>query len=154
MAAIKRKPKEVSDKEKERRKSFMTVYPQTWAARIVGKSAVSYNHAIACWAVALAKATNEVEEMFTPAEWSLLAEIISQFAWEPGETSPGKQLAAILEKPAWIQHPEWPGQKDGKSLIPRLAELEYNHAWAVIWACQNKDRWGGKDWWKLAARIK
>lgn len=133
-----------------RTRPMQTVYPSTWAMGVVGHRPVTYNLAIECWAMLLAEATKENEGEFNKKEWEIIAETIRPFRFDSSNSSPSASIAELLRRP---------GQPHDVALMKRLADVvadfDFVHAWALIWACnfheENPER---KDWWTVEARTK
>jgi hypothetical protein len=142
---------------------MMSVYPPLWASRLLGgHSPNPFNQAIACWAMEIATATKQNEDVFTPAEWGYLLEALPMTAKggfrgvDPSSPTPGHGLASIVRQRhalAGLIHGK-DADKHLAALTTKLEKLDYTHAWAVITACQFKTRHeqAGPAWWTLASR--
>jgi hypothetical protein len=116
----------MSKRPVKRRQS--TVWPQPGAVTTLGGYRARWlNQSIECWSALLAQASREVAEQFDETQWQLLAKALSERVFIPAVSRPGllvaDALAAQTSKPA-------------QALARTCADLDYLHAWAVIWAVQ------------------
>ena len=126
-----------------------TVWPQPGAvATLGGYRARWLNQAIECWAALLAPAARAVAEQFDAGQWQILAAALSERRFDPAVSQPGLLLADALTPPV---------SKPAQVLARACGELDYVHAWAVIWAVQ----WywdnvetikKGEPWWDVDYR--
>lgn len=140
-------PKRKIPSPSDRQNKFLTVYPPEWAVKIVRRSCLLWNDAIACWAAVLADATRENESRFLPEEWDLLAKALAEWKLDPAEGNPGDALARLVDSSAWH------GKLNRADFPARLRELDYIDAWAVHWCVRFHEKHPEiEQWWKLEAR--
>ena len=131
------------------RRRQSTVWPQPGTvATLGGYRARWLNQSIECWAALLAQAARAVAAQFDTAQWQLLATALSERTFDPAVSQPGLLVADALASHA---------SKPAQTLQRRCAELDYLHAWAVIWAVQwywdNVDTIKkGEPWWDVDFR--
>lgn len=139
-------------KTKKPPRKLISVYPAPWAVQVVRQSSVTFNQAIECWAQVVAKATQKVEDAFSPDEWACIAAGVSRYRFDTKLAEPGKTLAMILKQPEWISGAAAAGVETA-SLRQRLEKLDFVSAWAVIWACSfHQAHPSVVEWWKLSER--
>jgi len=143
--------KAITERERDRRSRFTTVYPGDMAPAMLGHSPTTYNLALGCWTHLLAEATTENERHFTAGEWEVLHDLAGKFKWDPDVADPGEQIASVLRRPAWLS-PD-PHRRD--KLAEKVQELDYVRAWAMLWACFHAERQEKatgvrpESWWLL-----
>jgi hypothetical protein len=123
------------------------VIPDAESVRVVGTSAADLGLAIECWAVVLANATGEVEELMSPAEWNMVAPYLARLSMDPAIPEAGRYLREALYRYC------------DTGLLERLGRLTYPQVWAIILACRY---WRvaririkpGEHWWKLEHRLR
>jgi hypothetical protein len=131
-----------------------TVWPQPGSvATLGGYRARWLNQSIECWSALLSQASREVAKQFDAAQWQLLAAALSERTFDPAVSRPGvlvaDALTAQMSKPA-------------QALARACADLDYLHAWAIIWAVEwywnnveeikKGDQWWDVDYRKSHAR--
>jgi hypothetical protein len=131
------------------------------AAALGGYRTVTLTQAVRVAAQLLGDATCEVSNHFSPAEWQVLAESFHDRAIDPEMPTPGYVLARFVERASHrsgiLDRLGENPQKALNSLIRRLENLSYTHAWAVIIACQFYSQFRtkieeGDPWWGLSYR--
>ena len=139
-----------------------TVYPppECYAA-LGGRRTVTLTQAIACWAKMLEIATGELK--FEPVEWRYLLVAVEarERDFDTDWQHPGERISELVEQALAYgrsldvlgDHP----QEKGAVLARSLKNLDYLHAWAVIWACQYASELPvapkkNEKWWTLAHR--
>lgn len=124
--------------------------------------------AVQCWANVTDHAAVDNAEAFTPAEWCMVADCCNGLLVEPGVWPGNIYLYAEVEDGHRLNRTgdKWLGEgkvadKRAASLVEKLRQLDYAHAWAMILAV----RWFwlrcdlGFDplkapWWTVAYRRK
>jgi hypothetical protein len=150
------------ERNKSKSKGVMSVSaPFEVAAPLGGYRTVTLTQAIRVAAQLLGDATVAVSDMFTPAEWQVIAESFQNRAIEPEIPTPGYVLGTYVERAShrrvFAERLGENPQKALNSLIKRLENLSYVHAWAVIIACQFYSQFctkieEGDPWWRLPYR--
>lgn len=141
----------------------MSVYPpDRTGVTLAGYTSVFFTQAIRCWAKMMEAAAVEMETAFSAAEWNYMAAACQEVVWDfdPERDRPGEAVAERVERGARYEvRSDILDPKKAQTLGKKLRDLDYLHAWAVIWALQwgekNQDTIGEADqWWKLAHRQK
>jgi hypothetical protein len=126
-----------------------TVWPQPGAvATLGGYRARWLNQSIEWWSALLAQASREVAEQFDAAQWQQLAAALSERVFDPAVSRPGLLVADALTAQT---------SKPAQALARTCADLDYLHAWAVIWAVQwywdnVEEIKKGDAWWEVDYR--
>lgn len=137
--------------------------PHTPVHPAAGNGSGDWNKAIECWAQVFARASLEIDVLFSRNEWNFLADMLQNVKPDPTVGNPGEYLPAHVMDAAWADSlgTRWLDQNLGESvqrLSRKVGRLDYVQAWALITACAW--RWSfhavinrSKDaWWTLAFR--
>lgn len=110
---------------------------------LFGVNPERYTLALSAWVNQLARATHEAAQVLTRAEWNYLADACNGLMVDPGVSNPDVFLwaeASDAHKLNRLGDKWFPAGKKADaavaSLVTRLQQLTYAHAWAVIAAIQ------------------
>jgi hypothetical protein len=162
-----------------------SIYPAPTALDILGASSPSLNQAVECWAALLARATADNAKQFYCQfdddfggchglhDWCLLAEVLKGKRFDPDFANPGMLIATAVDDSErltetaskwFISHRGGPDTADKEfaaefgSLVKKLREVDYAHAWAIIvavqWYWENHRfiNFENDAWWTLSFR--
>lgn len=151
---------------KKKPRDAMSVYPpRKVEIPLGGYRSTPFTQAIRCWAKLFEPACVEVAAAFSSEEWQFLwaATKGDTTAFDPEHSRPGSMIAERIERAIVFQigleelHKSTKiGKERAAAIAERVRQLDYLHAWAVIWALQwradFKNGVPDGEWWTLAHR--
>jgi hypothetical protein len=135
------------------------VYPSPLVVPVISEGTQAFNRALEAWSRAIELATADNAAAFSRPEWDVLAELAPRLGITPALPNPGQALAdSVLDHQRATGAPARTLGDNWRDTVARLGQLDYTHAWAVLYAVQHFHRVGWREgqeppeWWTIQYR--